>query len=127
MKMENTRRNRSFLNNISKEDIRNLPLQQFPGRILLIDDVSQLDFLHQKLINKKLIGFDTETRRNPGIGCPEWALIHSRSTARRGVLVQVVVRAQACSLPTDTADTAPLTPSIFLGLRTLGDPLPSWP
>jgi ribonuclease D len=62
MKMENIRRNRSFLNNISKDDIKSLPLQQFPGRILLIDDVSQLDFLHQKLVNKKLLGFDTETR-----------------------------------------------------------------
>ena len=50
------------MNNISKDDIKSLPLQQFPGRILLIDDVSQLDFLHQKLVNKKLLGFDTETR-----------------------------------------------------------------
>ena len=60
--MENIGRKHSFLNNISRDDIKNLPLQQFPGRILLIDDVSQLDFLHQKLVNKKLLGFDTETR-----------------------------------------------------------------
>jgi ribonuclease D len=62
MIMENIGRKHSFLNNISRDDIKNLPLQQFPGRILLIDDVSQLDFLHQKLVNKKLLGFDTETR-----------------------------------------------------------------
>ena len=60
--MENIRRNGSYLNNISKDDIKNLPQQQFTGRILLIDDVSQLDFLHQKLVNKKVLGFDTETR-----------------------------------------------------------------
>ncbi|MBN2214108.1 MAG: 3'-5' exonuclease domain-containing protein 2 [Bacteroidales bacterium] len=60
--MENIRRNRSFLNNISKDDIKNLPLQQFPGRILLIDDDSQLGFLNHKLANKRLLGFDTETR-----------------------------------------------------------------
>lgn len=60
--MEHIGRKHSFLNNISRDDIKNLPLQQFPGRILLIDDVSQLDFLHQKLVNKKLLGFDTETR-----------------------------------------------------------------
>ncbi|HJX71233.1 MAG TPA: 3'-5' exonuclease [Bacteroidales bacterium] len=50
------------MNNISNDDIKNLPVYQFPGRIFLIDDVSQLKLLNQKLANKQLLGFDTETR-----------------------------------------------------------------
>src|SRR4030042_917260 len=60
--MKNIHTNHPFLNNISNDDIKNLPVYQFPGRIFLIDDVSQLKLLNQKLANKQLLGFDTETR-----------------------------------------------------------------
>ncbi len=87
--MENIRRNRSFLNNISKDDIRNLPLQQFPGRILLIDDISQLDFLHQKLVNKKLLGFDTETRPSFKKGKKHQVSLLQLATADEAYLIRL--------------------------------------
>lgn len=60
--MENINRNHSFLNNITNDDIKNLPKQQFTGKIFLIDEFSKLKLLPQKLIDKKIWGFDTETR-----------------------------------------------------------------
>lgn len=60
--MENINRNHSFLNNITNDDINNLPRHQFPGKIFLIDEFSKLKLLPQKLADEEFLGFDTETR-----------------------------------------------------------------
>jgi ribonuclease D len=62
MKMEHKYRNHSFLNNITNDDIKDLPVNQFSGKIYLIDEFSKLKLLDQKLSDNGLWGFDTETR-----------------------------------------------------------------
>lgn len=60
--MEGFHNNHSFPSNISEDAIRNLPKDQFNGKIFLIESPSQLEFLKSKLQKLNIIGFDTETR-----------------------------------------------------------------
>ncbi len=60
--MANINKNHSFLNNITKDDIKKLPVRHFPGKIWLIDEFSKLYLLEEKLFHEKVLGFDTETR-----------------------------------------------------------------
>ncbi len=48
--------------NISKEEIANLPLKHFDGEIIVINTLQQVKQTCIELSNEKLIGFDTETR-----------------------------------------------------------------
>lgn len=51
-----------FKENITKEELKELPLKQFEGKIIIIDDLSQIDFIAGYLLKQKFIGFDTETK-----------------------------------------------------------------
>lgn len=47
---------------ITAEEVNNLPLKAFDGKIVLIDDPSKLDKAVQEISKHNVIGFDTETR-----------------------------------------------------------------
>lgn len=47
---------------ISKEIIATLPIETFPGKIIVIDNERAADNAVLQLNNEKIIGFDTETR-----------------------------------------------------------------
>lgn len=47
---------------ITKEDIQELPLQQFEGTVTVIEDPDSIDEIVEKLQKNKTLGFDTETK-----------------------------------------------------------------
>lgn len=47
---------------ISKEIIATLPIESFPGRIVVVDNEAQVSKATEWLSQEKIIGFDTETR-----------------------------------------------------------------
>ena len=51
-----------FLENISNDEINELPIYQFNGGIFVIDTFDKLDYFLPLLQNQKILGFDTETR-----------------------------------------------------------------
>lgn len=53
---------KTYLNNISHEDIRLLELRAFSGRIVLVDRIETFREAFSILAGCKIIGFDTETK-----------------------------------------------------------------
>jgi ribonuclease D len=51
-----------FSESITKEELKDLPLKQFDGNIMLIDNVAQVNEAVAYLEQQTLIGIDTETR-----------------------------------------------------------------
>ncbi len=51
-----------FIENLSNEEINELPIYQFEGGIFVIDTFEKLDYYLPLLENQKLLGFDTETK-----------------------------------------------------------------
>lgn len=47
---------------ISKEEIKELPLEQFEGRITIVENPDDIAPLVKKLSSEEVIGFDTETK-----------------------------------------------------------------
>ncbi len=53
---------KKFPSEISKEQIKQLPLIHFPGQIHIIDKPDKIDFAYKRLKQADILGFDTETR-----------------------------------------------------------------
>ena len=51
-----------FAENLSNEEINELPLYQFNGGIFIIDTFDKLDYFLPLIQEQKMLGFDTETR-----------------------------------------------------------------
>ena len=51
-----------FKESITKEELAELPLLQFEGKITLIEEFSQVNIVAGYLARQRFIGFDTETR-----------------------------------------------------------------
>lgn len=48
--------------NITKEDIQNLPLKSFEGRIIIVDSDEKCNSAIRELKKESILGFDTETK-----------------------------------------------------------------
>ena len=51
-----------FAENLSNEEVNELPLYQFDGGIFVIDTFDKLDYFLPLMQDQKILGFDTETR-----------------------------------------------------------------
>lgn len=51
-----------YRESISKEELKDLPLKQFEGDIIVVDHITQVKDAVEKLSKHTVIGFDTETR-----------------------------------------------------------------
>jgi len=51
-----------YKENITKEELKDLPLKQFEGDITVVDHITQVNDAVEKLSQHSVIGFDTETR-----------------------------------------------------------------
>jgi ribonuclease D len=49
-------------NTISKDDVKDLPLTQFEGPVIVVEDPDNVAGIVEKLKKNKIIGFDTETK-----------------------------------------------------------------
>lgn len=54
--------NKSYIENITSEEIQNLELSWYQGEIVLVDDLETFNKVIPILFGKKILGFDTETR-----------------------------------------------------------------
>ncbi len=52
----------NFEKEISKEALNALPLVQFSGKIVMIDNITDADIAAEKLANERVLGFDTESK-----------------------------------------------------------------
>ena len=53
-----------FQENISKEEVMNLPIGRYEGEIVCIDSRRKLQKVLPSLRQERSLGFDTETRKN---------------------------------------------------------------
>ena len=53
-----------FLQTINKEDLSLLPIEEFPGRVIVVDTERDTEKAISYLSTFKEVGFDTETRPN---------------------------------------------------------------
>jgi ribonuclease D len=51
-----------FVENLSNDEVNELPIYQFEGGIFVIDTFDKLDYYLPLLKDQKILGFDTETR-----------------------------------------------------------------
>ena len=51
-----------FAENLSNDEINELPLYQFTGGIFILDTFDKLDYFLPLILEQKILGFDTETR-----------------------------------------------------------------
>lgn len=51
-----------YLRKISKEEVKELPIKQFEGEIVLVDDLSNLQAAITEIKQEKCLGIDTETK-----------------------------------------------------------------
>jgi ribonuclease D len=51
-----------FKNNINSEDVANLPLKQFAGKIIVADNLPSYHEALKKIDGHQILGFDTETK-----------------------------------------------------------------
>ena len=54
--------NKTYKENITAEEIKELDLSWFTGEILLIDDLEKFNMVIPWLHRSKVLGFDTETK-----------------------------------------------------------------
>lgn len=53
---------RVFKENITKEEMANLPLVQYDGKIVVVDTIEKFDKAIKQIFKSSIAGFDTETR-----------------------------------------------------------------
>lgn len=87
--MVNIKKNHSFQNNITKDDIKSLPARHFQGKIWLIDEFSKLYLLEQKLVHERILGFDTETRPSFRKGKMHQVALLQLATADEAYLIRL--------------------------------------
>lgn len=60
--MSEEQKNRPFNESVTDEDLGKLPLVQFTGRIVLVDDLRKFNSAIGELSKSTILGFDTETK-----------------------------------------------------------------
>ncbi len=53
---------KKFSESVNDEDLKNLPVMQFDGRVTLVDDMEKFRRSMNEITRSKILGFDTETR-----------------------------------------------------------------
>ncbi|MDE7130150.1 MAG: 3'-5' exonuclease domain-containing protein 2 [Alistipes sp.] len=72
----------SFVPTISNDDITTMPTARFDGRIVVVDDESQIEAACKDLSRHAVIGFDTETRPSFRAGVTNRVALLQLSTPR---------------------------------------------
>jgi ribonuclease D len=76
-------------NTISKDDIKELPLKQFEGSVTVIEDPGKVAEIVEKLQQKKIIGFDTETKPSFKKGVSHDIALLQLSTEEEAFLIRL--------------------------------------
>ncbi len=78
-----------YLKEVSKEELRDFPVEKFEGRIVLIDHEEDVYKAVEELRRCKLIGFDTETRPTFKKGIRHKVALLQLSTAETAYLFRI--------------------------------------
>ena len=78
-----------FKEKISREELTDLPLKWFEGKIIIIDRLEQVEFVAKMLLEHNVIGFDTETRPSFKKGKTNKVALLQLSTPQHAFLLRV--------------------------------------
>lgn len=78
-----------YRESINKEELAELPLKQFKGKILLIDNNDKYQAAVNYLSQQKILGFDTETKPSFKKGCINQVALLQLSTAEKAFLFRL--------------------------------------
>lgn len=84
-----------FIPNISNEQTAELPAAQFPGKIVIVDNLKLLKVACEELSKERVIGFDTETRPSFKAGVHYRVSLLQLSTPKKCFLFRL------CRIPLD--------------------------
>ena len=82
-------KNKKYAENISPEELNDLPLIQFPGEIILVDDLKEINQYIPYLEDQPVLGFDTETRPSFRKGRKNKVALLQLSTADQAFLFRL--------------------------------------
>ncbi len=77
---------------ISKEELNNLPLIKFTGKITCVDSAEKMESAYYKLKNNTVLGFDTETRPHfkKGVSNPYKVSLIQLSNEQEAFLIRII-------------------------------------
>ncbi|MFC2152354.1 3'-5' exonuclease [Bacteroidota bacterium] len=78
-----------FAENLSNDEINNLPLYQFSGGVFIIDTFDKLDYFLPLIEEHKILGFDTETRPSFKKGNVNPVSLLQLTTATQAFLIRI--------------------------------------
>ena len=81
--------NEQFKAKISRPEIESLPRKKFPGEIFYIDSYTAMHKLLPEMQNKKILGFDTETKPTFKKGVTNEVSLLQLSTSDRAFLFRI--------------------------------------
>jgi ribonuclease D len=76
-------------NTISKDAINELPLKQFEGKVIVVEDPDRVPEIVEKLQKEKTIGFDTETKPSFKKGVSHDISLLQLSTHKEAYLIRI--------------------------------------
>ena len=82
-------KNKKYAENISPEELNELPLIQFPGEIILVDEIKDIKKHIPYLESQPVLGFDTETRPSFRKGRKNKVALLQLSTADKAFLFRL--------------------------------------
>ena len=79
-----------FEHTISKDAVNSLPVENYSGEIVVVNNLQQLDKCLSELYNEKIVGIDTETRPNFKKGAaPNKVALLQIATDRKAFLIRL--------------------------------------
>ena len=78
-----------FKKEITNEEVNQLPLVQFTGEIVVIDDLENQDRAVDELMDYEVLGFDTETKPTFRKGVKRWVAIIQLATQDKAYIFRV--------------------------------------
>lgn len=106
-----------ILKRITKTEINELPLGQFEGEIILVDNLDQVREARNELSKHKLIGFDTETKPSFSKGTQHYVSLLQLSTDE----VAYLIRLNHIGLPGSIREILEDPGTIKIGAAVLDD------
>lgn len=106
-----------FQHSISPDEIKDLPVAGFEGKIVIVDSSEKLAYACQELSKERIIGFDTETRPSFKAGVTYNVSLIQLSTADTCYLIRLgSVRMERCLMHLLESRT-----TLKVGVDVLGD------
>jgi len=78
-----------FKQEITNEEVNQLPLVQFTGEIAVIDDLETQDSAVDELLEYEVLGFDTETKPTFRKGVKRWVAIIQFATMEKAYIFRI--------------------------------------